>query len=116
MPSSVRHAYRLPLKEDDPHERTMCVAQTFGACILSLDTSQRASQFVDLNHWLTWFTSIYYDDYLLQVDSLGPKGLFKIHDDPLLKNNLIEASPEVAKSMLDRFDQESLTMYRRAAQ
>ena len=113
VPSSVRHAYRLPLQNDDPHERTICVAQTFGACITSLDTSLKATQLLDVTHWLTWLTSIYYNDYLLEVDSLGPRGLFKVSDDPLMENNLIDGSPEVAKSMLDRFDQESLTIYRR---
>ena len=116
VPSSVRHAYHLPLQEDDPHERTMCVAQTFGAAIRSLEVSQKANQSVDLTRWLTWLTSIYYDDYLLEVDSLGPRGLFNVHDDPDMRDNLIETWPEVVKNMLDRFDQESLTMYRRGEQ
>jgi arylsulfatase A-like enzyme len=103
LPSPARGAYRLPLHEDAPAERTICIAQTHAASIAGLSISQRLDQGADLAHWLTWLTSVCTDAYLLELDSEGPHGLYAIGSDPEMSRNLINQETEVANTILGQF-------------
>ena len=103
LPPEVRRAYRLPMGEDDPAERAMCIAETHGASIAGLSMSQRRNMQADLSHWLTWVTSVYADGYLLELDSRGPRGLYNLGNDPEMNDNLVEAMPERVQFLVSRF-------------
>lgn len=102
-PPSVRRAYRLPTREEQPSGRALCVAQAHGASIAGLSFSQRMKLQADLSHWLTWVTSVYSHGYLLELDSQGPRGLFNLNHDPEMNENLADVLPEMVQFMLIRY-------------
>lgn len=103
VPSSVCRAYRLPLREDDPIERVVSVAQSHGASIAGLSITQRIDMQSDLAHWLTWVDSIHADGYLLEMGSGGHEALFQISNDPKMELDQVQAKPLKVRSLEKAF-------------
>lgn len=104
VPATVKRAHRLPLRADQQPERTLCVAQTFGAALGSMSLTQRMSPQADLTHWLTWIDSVYADGYLLEVSSRGHRALFKVSDDPAMEEDLVKVNTEVVRSLTNALE------------
>lgn len=103
VPTSVCRAYRLPLREDDPVERVVSVAQSHGASIAGLSMTQRIDMQSDLARWLTWVDSVHADDYLLEMGSGGHQALFQITNDPKMELDQVQIMPRKVRSLAEAF-------------
>ncbi len=104
VPSSVGRAYRLPLSEDDPPQRTVSVSQTHGASIAGLSIAQRLNMQADLTRWLRWVNSVYAGGYLLELDSRGGRALFDVDSDPAMTEDITAQRSELVESLAGKFE------------
>jgi arylsulfatase A-like enzyme len=101
VPALVRRAYPLPLQRDERPRRQLSVAQSHGASLVSLWTTQHTNLQSDLTHWLTWVDSVYADGYLLEMNSEGGRALFDVTEDPRMEVDQAALDPEKAQAMVN---------------
>ncbi len=99
-PAVVRRAYRLPLDSNDPVERELCIAQTHAASIAALSIAQKAELQLDLSRWMVWTTSVVRNGRILELDELGPRGLYDVHHDPQMRHDLLATSMDAAAELV----------------
>ena len=104
VPPSVTRAYALPLDVNEPGERRVAVAQSFGAAIASMAIALEAREQVDLRQWLTWVDSVFDGQHLLEVETKGPRALYDVLEDPAMRVNRLATSGDVATSLLSVLD------------
>lgn len=105
VPVHVRRSQRLPLHDDETAQRTLCVAQTFGASITGLYVTQYRDLQADVSRWLQWVTSVYSDGFMLELDERGPRSLYDVRRDPDMAHDLKDERSELVKTMLEQYQQ-----------
>lgn len=100
LPEGVRRSHALPLTDEEPTGRTLCVSQTFGASITGLFVSQYRHMQVDVSRWMRWVTSVYADGFLLELDERGPFSLYDIRHDPTMTDNLVGKREDLVQQYL----------------
>ncbi len=103
LPAQVQRSHPLPLSDDAPSHRTLCVSQTFGASITGMFFTQYRSMQADVSRWLHWITSVYADGFLLDLDERGPQSLYDVRQDPNMTRDLKEQRPEIIDRLLGQY-------------